>query len=317
MNPPAAPYLLPSLPYVRLAFTLRARAAAELPEYKGSTLRGAFGQALRRMVCVMGQRQDCAACRLRRECIYTRLFETFIEGEAPPLLRGLPTSPRPYVFEPRGDGRRLAAGDPLEFDLVLLGQAADLQAFAILAVERMAEAGLGRARHRFTLESVTCDEPDGHRREILGEAGLTPAAPRLPAAELPDASRALLRFLTPTRVKIRDHLVATIGFRELAFAMLRRALELAHFHVPGAAIDWTFRPLLAQAAHVQVKAADLHWRDWQRYSNRQQGTMSLGGFVGSLELAGDLAPFAPLLRAAEILHVGKGATFGLGKMEIA
>jgi hypothetical protein len=98
--------------------------------------------------------------------------------------------------------------------------------------------------------------------------------------------------------------------------MLRRALELAHFHVHGAAIDWTFRPLLAQAAAVQVTAASLRWRDWQRYSNRQQSTMSLGGFVGDLELAGDLAPFAPLLRAAEILHVGKGATFGLGKMEI-
>jgi len=122
--------------------------------------------------------------------------------------------------------------------------------------------------------------------------------------------------VTPTRLKIRDHLVATIGFRALAFAMLRRTLELAHFHVPGADVDWTFRPLLDQAANVQVKAANLHWRDWQRYSSRQKTKMSLGGFVGDLELAGDLAPFAPLLRTAEILHVGKGA-FGLGKMEIA
>ena len=33
-------------------------------------------------------------------------------------------------------------------------------------------------------------------------------------------------------------------------------------------------------------------------------------------LEGDLAPFAPLLRTAEIVHVGKGSTFGLGKVEI-
>jgi CRISPR/Cas system endoribonuclease Cas6 (RAMP superfamily) len=29
------------------------------------------------------------------------------------------------------------------------------------------------------------------------------------------------------------------------------------------------------------------------------------------------ADLADLLRAAEILHVGKGATFGLGKVEVA
>jgi hypothetical protein len=33
-------------------------------------------------------------------------------------------------------------------------------------------------------------------------------------------------------------------------------------------------------------------------------------------LEGDLAPFAPLLRAAKILHAGKGAVFGLGKVEL-
>ncbi len=68
---------------------------------------------------------------------------------------------------------------------------------------------------------------------------------------------------------------------------------------------------------MRVTATDLHWRDWQRYSNRHGTKMSLGGFLGEMEIAGDLAPFAPLLRAAEVLHVGKCATFGLGKVEIA
>ena len=43
--------------------------------------------------------------------------------------------------------------------------------------------------------------------------------------------------------------------------------------------------------------------------------MTLGGFVGTLDLEGDLAPFIPLLRTAEIVHLGKGATFGLGRSE--
>jgi hypothetical protein len=67
---------------------------------------------------------------------------------------------------------------------------------------------------------------------------------------------------------------------------------------------------------VRVTATDLRWQDWQRYSNRQGRAMEMGGFVGTVEIAGDLAPFLPLLRSAEVLHVGKGATFGLGRIAV-
>jgi CRISPR-associated endoribonuclease Cas6 len=44
--------------------------------------------------------------------------------------------------------------------------------------------------------------------------------------------------------------------------------------------------------------------------------MRLGGLVGRLRLEGDLEPFAPILAAAETLHVGKGTTFGLGRVQV-
>jgi hypothetical protein len=115
---------------------------------------------------------------------------------------------------------------------------------------------------------------------------------------------------------VRDQLATDVHFRALAFAMLRRTLELAHFHVPGAVVDWSFHRLLAQANGVRVAASDLRWHDWQRYSNRQQRKMTLGGFVGTVHVEGDLAPFAALLRTAEIVHVGKGTTFGLGRLRL-
>jgi hypothetical protein len=95
-----------------------------------------------------------------------------------------------------------------------------------------------------------------------------------------------------------------------------RILELAHFHVPGAAIDWTFRSLLEQADAVRVVEPNLRWKEWTRWSNRQQRQIDMGGYVGELTLEGDLAPFAALLRTAEIVHVGKGATFGLGRVKL-
>jgi hypothetical protein len=317
-------YALPAISYLRLRCTLSALDHARLPGYKGSLLRGAFGHALRALVCTFGPAQACDSCRLRAACVHTRLFETFVEDEPPPFLRGLPTSPRPYIFEPHDERREVCPGAELCFDLVLIGQAADLHPYAILAVERMASAGLGRDRYRFRLERVESLGPDGSREEVSEAGRWAPARAvrcasattlMAPAAE-PAPDRATLCFLTPTRIKIRDHLVPSIGVRPLVFAMLRRTLELAHFHMPGAAVDWSFHALLQHAGNVAVRASDLRWHDWQRYSNRQRTTMSMGGFIGSLEVEGDLAPLWPLFRAAEILHVGKGCTFGLGKVAV-
>jgi hypothetical protein len=325
---------LPRIPYLRLRFSLAARERAVLPPYHGSLLRGAFGHALRASVCSMGRGQACAACRLRVACPYTHIFETLIEGEPPPFLKGLTTAPRPYVFEPRCETETFSPGDPLAFDLLLFGQAAELSPYAILAVERMAAAGLGARRHRFALDRVEAPEIAGGGREVYSRARgaapsgalsglpvLPPAAPPIPQTSPKPltgegGSRAVLRFLTPTRLKSGGRLREDFRFRELAFTTLRRMLEIAHFHASGERVDWEIRPYLEQASAVRVAASDLRWQGWQRYSNRQRRSIEMGGIVGMVELAGDLAPFLPLLRTAEVLHLGKGATFGLGRVVV-
>lgn len=46
--------------------------------------------------------------------------------------------------------------------------------------------------------------------------------------------------------------------------------------------------------------------------------MKLGGFIGEIEYKGEaITEFLPLIVAGEILHVGTGTSFGLGKYEIA
>lgn len=314
--------MIPAIPYLRLRATLVAEAPARLPPFKGSMLRGAFGHALRRTVCVMGPEQPCVSCNLRAVCVYTRLFETFIEDEPPPFLRGLSTAPRPYVFEPGEERQEFSPEDPLGFDLLLLGQAVELQGYAALAIERMARAGLGVRRVPFRLESLRYEAAGGELLEgwdSRGRQWMAQAPAVLPALEgataEQDSESVTLRFLTPTRIQVRKRPVEQPGFRLLAFHMLRRALEVAHFHLPGVEIDWDFEPPLERANDVEVSHR-LTWRDWDRYSNRQGRKMTLGGFVGEMTLRGELEPFGPLLRAAEILHVGKGATFGLGKVQV-
>jgi hypothetical protein len=278
-------------------------------------LRGAFGRALRSSLCVMGPGQTCETCGLRSACLYTRLFETFVEGEPPPFLRGQATAPRPFVLEAEDERRDYARGDRLRFDLLLFGSAVDLQAFAHVAVFRMARRGLGERRRPFAVEEIAYQDAAG-RFHPFTAPGRPLAPPLLPPANGLPGDELTLRFRTPARFKVDGRLVPSLGVRALVFRMLARALEIVHFYGDREAIDWDFQPLLRQTDRVRLVEQDLVWKDLKRYSSRQQTEMTLGGFVGSLRLAGDLAPFAPLLRTAEILHVGKGTTFGLGRVEV-
>ena len=98
--------------------------------------------------------------------------------------------------------------------------------------------------------------------------------------------------------------------------MLRRVLEISFFYLPEAQLDWEFHDLLVKASDIEITGKNLHWQDRSRYSNRQDTAMQLGGFVGEIVLEGDLAPFSHLLRICEVIHVGKGTTFGLGKIKV-
>jgi len=60
----------------------------------------------------------------------------------------------------------------------------------------------------------------------------------------------------------------------------------------------------------------LRWYEWERYSGRQETRIKMGGFVGDITFEGFIEPFMPLIKTGELLHVGKGTAFGLGKYRI-
>jgi hypothetical protein len=311
-------YPLPRIPYLRLRVGLRTCEPARLPPYHGSLLRGAFGHALRRTVCTMGPRQACGGCSLRSACHYVRLFEPFA-GRRAAFVAGAPASPKPFVIAPRSSRQSFERGELLELDLLLFGHAVELQGFAILACERMARHGLGSRRRRFELDEVCYQDAAGEwhtgfRRGV--RRWHRNAEPVLPSGEPLSGEELVLRFATPVRFKAGGRLVDRFDFRLLARRMLRRVVEIGEVHVSDRGPKAGFERLLAAADRVEVVRSDLRWHDWQRFSNRQRSKMQLGGVVGEMAVRGDLEPLSALLRTAEIVHVGKGTTFGLGKVEI-
>ena len=84
----------------------------------------------------------------------------------------------------------------------------------------------------------------------------------------------------------------------------------------GEELNIDFKELIEQSKGVQIKRNNVSWFDWERYSNRQETKMKMGGFVGAITFAGEFENFLPFLLLGEYTHVGKGTSFGLGEYEI-
>lgn len=309
-----------SIDYARLRFTLVARERAELPVFLGSTLRGAMGHAFRELFC-MNRGAACADCMLRDRCTYSYLFETRRLESVPGSAPAGEHLPRPYIIEvPMQSQGCYSKGEPLTFDLILIGDGLSFAPFFILAFEKAAAEGLGVIRAHYALHKVEqVLESDNIAIWGGGNQLLAPVQP-LCTRNNPhpdDAGRECLviRLATPLLLVDQGRKQDEIPFRLLMRGIFRRLDQLGRIHGTGG-LDLPFRVLLERAGEVESAPGKraAHWQDLMRYSNRQQTKISLGGLCGQLSYRGSVSEFLPYLRMAEILHVGKSTVIGLGKI---
>src|SRR5262245_62213674 len=134
------------LPILRARVTMRLLADAQLPAYQGAMLRGGFGIAFKRASCPQTCWNHPNGCAIDALCPYRWVFET----PHPPgvsHLHDLQDVPRPFVIEPPLGGRtHYAAGDALEFGLVLLGRGIDHLPYSYSASSSSGGWGWGARR---------------------------------------------------------------------------------------------------------------------------------------------------------------------------
>lgn len=304
----------PSLPIARLHLTVRAEAPLALPPYAGSMLRGAFGHALLALAPL--PHADGKPCALHATCPYCQVFA------APPIpehrQQRFNHPPPPYVIEPpTGGAQRLQPGDTFQFSLVLIGKALTHLPAIILAWERALRTGLGVQQARCSLLSVQHESGETlWAADTRCTSPITAALTCLPPAPMP-GRQATLHLISPLRLQQQGKPAHahTIDARTLLLTLVRRWQLLLDIHLGSAghpAPQQNFSELAAQASAIELVPLGLRWFDWGRYSQHQQQEMKLGGLLGSVQLHGDLAPFARLLHLGQWLHVGKNTSFGLG-----
>jgi hypothetical protein len=301
-----------TLPVTRYRFSFRMDDDLRLPEYSGSLLRGNFGAALRRTACMTGL-PVCPGCPLYRTCPYPAIFATPVpETHA---LQRFSQVPNPYVIEPPLLGtRHVPAGEKLSFGIVLVGRALDQLPLIVYALQRAFSSGIGRQRARGSLVNIALDGADGAESVWDAErSSIGTHEQQLSVPLLPDIDAVILNIVTPLRLQNQGHRVPLDGLqpRTLFAALLRRTSLLFELHaaLPGLAGD--ARRLVAAAANLADERR-LQWKDWTRFSSRQDQEMTLGGVIGEWTLSGDLGELLPWFWLGQWLHVGKNATMGMG-----
>jgi hypothetical protein len=321
------------LPIMRARVTMRMLDATTLPPYKGAMLRGGFGYAFQRASCPRPCWSHSNTCAVGALCPYRWIFET----PHPPgveQLHDLQDVPRPFVIEPSLDHKRqYAAGDALEFGLILIGRAIDHLPYFLFSFEQLGRMGLGREQARARLERVEALRPwqptgvaiyqDGRAsadaallREASDSYMYDAATIAARAAQLPPDLR--LTLSTPLRVKARGAFIEALDLAAIVQATSWRLNALATFHGGG---PWTVdhRALAEQARAITVEQARVQWVDWERTSTRepQPRKMTLGGIIGSVVLRSVPLDLRAVLLAGSLVHIGKAAVFGHGRLELA
>jgi len=298
-----------------------------LPEYKGSTLRGGFGQVLKRVVCIT-RNKECKNCLFKEKCAYSYIFET-----PPPKdttrLRKYPYAPHPFVIEPPLEAQgEYKKEEELSFNLILIGKAIDYLPYFVFAFDKLGEFGIGRGKGRYWLKEVRCLEDNSDKGHLMytGKDKIFKDSYTVISGEdiLEECKKyygkrkITLKFLTPTRLKFEEHFTKELESHILIRNLLRRISLLSYFHCDKE-LKVDFKDLIKEAKKVKRGNSDLSWYDWQRYSARQRTRMLLGGFIGKLTFSFDgvdPGQFLPFILLGSHIHVGKGTSFGLGKYEI-
>ena len=307
--------------YGRYTFNCIFENDAVLPSYKGSTLRGTFGHALKKVVCAL-KKQDCAACLLADRCLYPTVFEIPEKVHEATGRKRIAQPPHPYIIEPPADARtHYQKNDSLAFSLLLFGNACDNLAYFIYAFEQIGGIGkrINGVSGTFMLKEV-CAGNEVIYSKSDGKIKKQSEIRELSAGLLVETTEAgpfdiELELVTPLRLKYQNGLKADLPFDVLTRAMLRRISSLFEYHGEGEpALD--YRGLVARARNVAVQESHIGWCDWRRYSNRQEQAMMMGGMIGKSEYKDVPGEYLPLLRFCELAHLGKATTFGLGKIKV-
>jgi hypothetical protein len=206
--------------------------------------------------------------------------------------------------------------------MVLAGSATQRQTPLIISAwQRALRFGLGQARIPGHLQAVASLDALAQKTPLFppGAGAASEPAPLLDLAALvrtghPEPAALELRFESPLRLQHESKPLRPdqLTPRNFMSHLLRRITLMLDVHMGIRPAPFDVGAVLTLANQVAHDSRALQWHDLRRYSARQGQELPQGGVQGAWIWKGPLAQLLPWLLLGQWLHVGKGATAGLG-----
>ena len=314
--------------------------------FTGFAVRGLFGYALRRLICVRPDLARCADCEYYGKCVYSRMVEATpdVRPGAKIARRGAAAGvTKPYTVTPLS-----VRGLSLSFSVNLFGmEAISSEPLLVLVLLSMGRYGLGLdpaagERRRFVVHKITASRPrEGVERVVYTfEDGYIYARPsqyyssilepfeysaRRIVGEAP--SRILLSFRTPVRLVRNGRPLREIPMDAVVMSVARKYSMLCEYFGVGEPLSAEEAKALRDAVRSGFRLASCRYRVVRLHRHRlgsgevqQLGEFVVGEYVYSVRRSFWRSPEAEL--AVELLllgkytHVGKFASAGCGRYDV-
>lgn len=295
---------LPNLILYKFLFNLEFLEDSLLPEYKGSTFRGALGWHLRKAVDNLPE-------------VYQHIFETEGGENNPAVLKGVKNIPHPFILHPPlADKRIFKCGEVITVGITLIGYAHNFLQFFIEAFSSMGKSGITSKRHKFKLLNVINEDYQGAKL-LVYESGSFKIKNNYQAITLNDILKNInysnnkikLIFETP----LDDENINKISPSLLVAAIERRYKILADLFCRSTT---DIKKIFVPDQSVTITKLDLSDYTMHRNPSRNKGKQDFDGLIGSINIEGDLKSILPILYIGEKINIGKKTSFGWGQYKI-
>lgn len=282
------------------------------PAYTGSLFRGLFGHSLKALCCMIDN-TECPRCPLRKHCVYAQTFEP----RADLFNQHDQEIPRPFVINPppASAPTRMKKGEQICLEMHLFGPAIQWLPILLQAWQGISQWPVDGNKNLFQLtqvelldlnhQTIATGLPFVLNREFTGFIPETPA-------ETPQHYH--LDIITPLRLKQNKH---NLNAHQLTGEIFIKNLYRRYSLLQHNYADMPEALSRLPADHYPALQQQLHWSDWQRWSNRQKRSIKLGGLIGQLQLIGELEPYRQAFSYLPWINLGKSCSLGLGQIQLA
>ena len=304
---------LPNIVLYKFLFNLEFLEDSLLPEFKGSTFRGAVGWHLKKAVDSL-------------KPVYDNIFETEGDENNPDVLKGVRKIPHPFILNPPLITKRdFKTGEIITVGVTLIGYAQNFLPFFIEAFSTMGQDGITSKNHKFKLQNVL-SEDFYNSKYLVYENGSSKSKTNYKAITNHDILKNVncnnhnikLIFETPFLIQdksgeIKQSHKYRITPKLLIATMENRYKSLSHLFCRSTT---DIKKLFIPDPSVEISRLDVHDYKMLSYSSRSNEPKEFEGLTGSISLKGDLKTILPLLYIGEKLNIGKKTSYGWGQYKI-